>query len=585
MTAQSRWTALFTFFSLIAAATPANAWWNDSWAFRKEVTVDMSASGAGIAEELTNVPLLVRFSIANFPYFADAKADGSDLRVVAADDKTSLKFHIEKFDAQAQIALLWVQLPTAAASSADTKLYIYYGNAEAAAASDSAGTYDSPQALVYHFAQASGPQDSSSYKSEPQAGALKLSPGSLIGSGLQVDGTAGVRVAATQPLRVVAAQGYTLSAWVKAEAGQALATIATVTDATHQLVLAIEQDRVVARWRNGAQPEVVIRQADGSVAGEWHHVALRLKPDSLAVFVDGLAVATAPATAADFDGAISLGIAADGKDGLRGEIDEFQVAGTARSDGWLQAAARSQGQIASLVRYGADAQKEEGGGQSYFASTLRNVTVDGWVIIGILMVLFIAAVIIMTVKTLYLNRVSTDNARFLAEYRAATERDAQLAGPDYGTSTLWQLYSHGSGETRKRLAGATPEKARNLSAQSIEAIRATMDAVLVRSLQKLQSQMVWLTIAISGGPFLGLLGTVVGVMITFAAIAASGDVNINAIAPGTAAALVATVAGLGVAIPCLFGYNYLNTRIREISADMNVFVDEYVTRIAETYST
>src|SRR5262249_14063222 len=61
----------------------------------------------------------------------------------------------------------------------------------------------------------------------------------------------------------------------------------------------------------------------------------------------------------------------------------------------------------------------------------------------------------------------------------------------------------------------------------------------------------------------GLLGTVVGVMITFAAIAASGDVNINAIAPGTAAALVATVAGLGVAIPCLFGYNYLNTKVRK----------------------
>ncbi|MGC4665521.1 MotA/TolQ/ExbB proton channel family protein, partial [Escherichia coli] len=87
------------------------------------------------------------------------------------------------------------------------------------------------------------------------------------------------------------------------------------------------------------------------------------------------------------------------------------------------------------------------------------------------------------------------------------------------------------------------------------AIRASLDASVTRLTQRLNSQMVWLTIAISGGPFLGLLGTVVGVMITFAAIAASGDVNINAIAPGTAAALVATVCGLGVAIPCLFGYN------------------------------
>ncbi len=127
------------------------------------------------------------------------------------------------------------------------------------------------------------------------------------------------------------------------------------------------------------------------------------------------------------------------------------------------------------------------------------------------------------------------------------------------------------------------EVTRSLSVQSIEAIRASLDASLVRLQQKLNSQMVWLTVAISGGPFLGLLGTVVGVMITFAAIAASGEVNINAIAPGTAAALVATVAGLGVAIPCLFGYNYLNNRVKEITADMRVFVDEFVARIAETY--
>jgi len=95
---------------------------------------------------------------------------------------------------------------------------------------------------------------------------------------------------------------------------------------------------------------------------------------------------------------------------------------------------------------------------------------------------------------------------------------------------------------------------------------------------------VLLTIAIAGGPFLGLLGTVVGVMITFAAIAAAGDVNVNAIAPGIAAALVATVAGLAVAIPALFGYNYLSSRISELNSDMQVFVDEFISRIAEKYS-
>jgi biopolymer transport protein ExbB len=270
---------------------------------------------------------------------------------------------------------------------------------------------------------------------------------------------------------------------------------------------------------------------------------------------------------------------------------------------------------AKLVVYGGDTQKDSSGGESYFTTTLRNVTVDGWAIIGILAVMFVGSLAVMAVKTLYLNRVARGNAKFLVEFHrlrddpAALERrdggkdeadgDAFAAasgsqavsaltagGSAYGISTLWKLYHHGMRETMKRLEGqaAGADRVRSLSPQSIEAIRATMDASLTRMHQQLGSQMVLLTVSISGGPFLGLLGTVVGVMITFAAIAATGEVNINAIAPGTAAALVATVAGLGVAIPCLFGYNILNTRIKEITADMHVFVDEFVTRIAETYS-
>ena len=100
----------------------------------------------------------------------------------------------------------------------------------------------------------------------------------------------------------------------------------------------------------------------------------------------------------------------------------------------------------------------------------------------------------------------------------------------------------------------------------------------------LVASLVLLTIAISGGPFIGLLGTVIGVMITFAGVAAAGDVNINAIAPGISAALAATVAGLGVAIPALFGYNYLVTRNKDTSAQMYVFVDSLVTRMAENHS-
>ena len=73
---------------------------------------------------------------------------------------------------------------------------------------------------------------------------------------------------------------------------------------------------------------------------------------------------------------------------------------------------------------------------------------------------------------------------------------------------------------------------------------------------KLESGLILLAIAVSGAPFLGLLGTVWGVMSTFAHVAQLGRADLSAMAPGVAAALITTVAGLVVAIPHLVAYNY-----------------------------
>jgi biopolymer transport protein ExbB len=264
---------------------------------------------------------------------------------------------------------------------------------------------------------------------------------------------------------------------------------------------------------------------------------------------------------------------------------------------------------ANLVAYGPDGQKEGASQSSYFGTIAKNLTIDGWVVIGICMAMLATSLVIMVFKAVFLTRVERANARFLLEFRrlsgdptvldkpSTSSEDQELVAPPsmadlaqdqnkYGASTLYRLYHHGVFELNKRIGGQTvsAQRVKTLSPQSMDAIRAAMDSSMTRLQQTLSSQMVLLTIAISGGPFLGLLGTVIGVMITFAAIALSGDVNVNAIAPGTAAALAATVAGLAVAIPSLFGYNWLNTRIKAITADNRVFVDEFVTRVAEQYS-
>jgi len=72
-------------------------------------------------------------------------------------------------------------------------------------------------------------------------------------------------------------------------------------------------------------------------------------------------------------------------------------------------------------------------------------------------------------------------------------------------------------------------------------------------------------------------------MITFAVIAKSGQVEVNSIAPGIAGALLATVAGLAVAIPALFSYSYISTRIKDAVSDMEIFIDEFIARVAEVY--
>lgn len=592
---------------LLPAIASAASWWNNDWKYRKEVSFDLSPAAADVAGTPLDVPVLVRLSLGNFSYFNDTKPDGADFRVLAADDKTPLKFHFEKFDPQNQIALLWVRVPQITGGSKTDKIYAYYGNTEAPLAADVAGTYDSSQVLVLSFGDGTGaPADLTAYKNNPSASTAVLTPASLIGAGAKFAGKQSISVPATASLRLLPNQGLTASAWVRVEQAQK-AVVFALTDQAKQLAVAVDGTKFVARGATGGTPVTVTQAGDFSL-NQWHHVAITAGANKLTLYVDGVAAGSAPLALAEIGGNFTVGGANDA-DFLAGDVDEVEVSKVARSADWIKASARGQGMDANLVVYGPDGQREGSGQSSYFVTIAKNLTVDGWVVIGICMAMLVVALIIMVVKAIFLSRVERANSKFLREFRRLSGDAASLEDPEaaqsvdleddkptmaslsndhtkYGASTLYRLYHHGVRELNKRVSGQTvsAQRVQVLSSQSIDAIRAAMDASMTRLQQSLSSQMVLLTIAISGGPFLGLLGTVIGVMITFAAIALSGDVNVNAIAPGTAAALAATVAGLSVAIPALFGYNWLNSRIKSISADNRVFVDEFVTRVAEQYS-
>jgi biopolymer transport protein ExbB len=592
---------------LLPAIVLAASWWNNDWKYRKEIGFDLTPAGADIAGTPQDVSVLVRLSLANFSYFTDTKPDGSDFRLVASDDKTPLKFHFEKYDPQNQMALLWVRVPQITGGSKTDKIYAYYGNPDAASAADVPGTYDASQSLVLSFSEASGPPvDSTAYKNNPTASTAVLGPAGLIGGDAKFSGKESITVPATASLRLLPNQGFTASAWLRLERAQQ-AVVFALSDQGKSLELAVDGSRMVARAALDGAPVTVTQSSDLPLS-QWHHVALTAGNGRLTLFVDGIAAGSAPVTLTEVGGNFTIGAANDARF-LTGDLDEVEVSKVARSADWIKASARGQGMDANLVVYGADGQREGSSQTSYFVTIAKNLTIDGWVVIGICMAMLVIALIIMVLKAIFLSRVEKANLRFLRDFRRLSGDATALDKPEendddelddaptmaslmtsdqnkYGASTLYRLYHHGVRETQKRVAGQTVSASHVavLSPQSINAIRAAMDASMTRLQQSLSSQMVLLTIAISGGPFLGLLGTVIGVMITFAAIALSGDVNVNAIAPGTAAALAATVAGLSVAIPALFGYNWLNTRIKSISADNRVFVDEFVTRLAEQYS-
>jgi biopolymer transport protein ExbB len=601
-----KWIALAA--ALMPAIALAASWWNNDWKYRKEISFDLSPAAADIAGTPQDVPILVRLSLANFSYFNDTKPDASDFRVVAGDDKTPLKFHFEKYDPQNQMALLWVRVPQIAGGSKTEKIYAYYGNPDAPAAADMPGTYDASQVLVLSFGDGTGtPADLTAYKNNPSASTAVLTPAALIGAGAKFAGKESITIPATPSLRLLPNQGLTASAWVRMEQAQQ-GVVFALTDQGKELSLGVDGAKFVARAAMGGAPVSVTQTTDAAL-NQWHHVAIAAGAGKLTLYVDGVAAGSAPVTLEEVGGNFTIG-SANGARFLSGDVDEVEVSKLVRSADWIKAAARSQGMDANLVVYGADGQKEGGSQTSYFVTIAKNLTIDGWVVIGICMAMLVVALLIMVVKALFLTRVEKANAQFLREFRRLTGDTAALDKPaaegeaddfevaapamselrgdqnKFGASTLYRLYHSGVRELHKRVAGNTvsAQRATVLSPQTIDAIRASMDASMTRLQQSLSSQMVLLTIAISGGPFLGLLGTVIGVMITFAAIALSGDVNVNAIAPGTAAALAATVAGLSVAIPSLFGYNWLNSRIKNITADNRVFVDEFVTRVAEQYS-
>ena len=542
---------------LFTVSGVSHAEWNEDWPVRNKVSINPQA--LGLSEPAV---ALMRLHSGNFD-FASVNIDGSDIRVIAADDKTELKFYIEKFDAVNELATIWVQLPTIAAGDKDAHIWIYSGNENATSASNEKALIPADTIGLFHFAENALLKDSSA-SALSATGTVASQKAGLIGESAIFNGSP-LNIAANPA--VIYSNGFTWSAWIKPTSLPQTANLFTQADGP---TLAIDAQTLQLKMGD------VIVTGGELKATTWQHVAFTINNGAATLYVNGVEVATGAVPVLSPLAEIAIG------DAYLGEMDEMQFANTA-SKAHIQLAASSQGVDSKVftVAAGEGGEEEEGGEPNYIGILISSLTLDAEIVIGILAVMFLISLWVMWSKAQLVMKTDKDNKKFLARFQKASGTDLLELdkGANYPNSNLFGLYKAGLREIKKR----EHDGQLSLSGASMDAIKAAIDADLVRETQRQNAGMVLLTIAISGGPFLGLLGTVVGVMITFAAIAAAGDVNVNAIAPGIAAVLLATVAGLAVAIPALFGYNYLASRIKNITIAMQIFVDEFVTRTAELF--
>jgi biopolymer transport protein TolQ len=205
----------------------------------------------------------------------------------------------------------------------------------------------------------------------------------------------------------------------------------------------------------------------------------------------------------------------------------------------------------------------------------------------VLTALFVASIFswtVMVTRFRVVRLARAQNDRFLHLFRSDRQPlkifESKLR---FDGSPLFTIYRAGCKELSFHLLGSTEvdetfwarlDVAERITPSQMRVVSTAMERAVGESALRLESQMILLATAVSGAPFLGLLGTVWGVMDTFTGVALAGSANIQAMAPGVSGALITTVTGLLVAIPAMFGYNFLVTSIRSLLVQNDNFAAE-----------
>ncbi|MEM9398937.1 MAG: MotA/TolQ/ExbB proton channel family protein [Verrucomicrobiota bacterium] len=221
-------------------------------------------------------------------------------------------------------------------------------------------------------------------------------------------------------------------------------------------------------------------------------------------------------------------------------------------------------------------------------------TLAGKFIIFLLMLASIFSWTVMWFKFVQILAAQKQNRIFLERFRTARKPLLLFnSRRSYRPSPIAAVFRRGSAELCFHLIGSSEpdetfeaqvQRADAISGSAIASVRSALEQSVSEEALKIESQLILLATVVSGAPFLGLLGTVWGVMDAFSDVASAGSASLQVLAPGVSGALLTTVTGLLVAIPAMFGYNYLLNTVRKLTVEMENFAAECAANFEHQYA-
>jgi biopolymer transport protein TolQ len=228
---------------------------------------------------------------------------------------------------------------------------------------------------------------------------------------------------------------------------------------------------------------------------------------------------------------------------------------------------------------------ESGTGSINFTELIAH---SNWLTKGVLLILLLFSAVswgIILFKTWQYRRASRNSTMFLQVFRKSTKfSEVQAVCSSVSASPLVGIFQSGYAELnaqlRQQQAAESPTRPQAVVARptlkSLDAVDRALLRATTAEVGKLEKRVPFLATTASITPFIGLFGTVWGIMAAFQNIGAQGSTSLNVVAPGIAEALVATAAGLFAAVPAVYFYNHFTNMVKEFAAEMDDFSLEFL---------